>query len=702
MAGYIGKQYLMSPDSLGAVSEEPNSVTLANGKVITVSITGNGKYATVVQFNPDNGKTKIIDNIAAEPSGSWGGWLRMSAPQLATTSDGGYVVVVERPTSTSPSLNGDDTLVLQRYNASGDKIGKLKTIAEGWLEELTVIDTGNGYFVGHRNRDADTRKYEYTGTFYNDKGNVLKVIDLGDGVPSGTMLGNGNMALSWRESDGLHVQVFRPNGKVAGPEKVVPGTAPAGYAERVVDVAALPNGGFATLSNNNAGATNQLQLQLHRPDGTPKGPLKTIPTPDRQASSYDMSHQIAAMKDGNLVVAWHVRDSTNPLNRDLNIVIGVFSPDGNTVFGPQIAHQPWTDNQGEMLLSTLKDGNVLLTFHDENTKQFHYVESTQGTIIESPGYFWQGNAKANTKAGTEGDDVLLGLGGNDSLSGGKGEDYLRGGAGNDKLSGGNRDDVLLGEAGNDTLRGDAGDDILNGGGGDDLLIGGGGGDQLDGEANDDTLKGLAGNDTLKGGTGADLLLGGGGNDNLAGGDGGDTLRGGKGNDYLYGDAGRDILKGDAGYDTLYGGDDKDRLFGGGEADILHGGDGLDILRGGTGDDFLYGDAGNDRLYGEAGKDTFQAEAGNDKMFGGADADTFQFNTTGFGRDRIKDFEVGTDVLDMRWLAYTLENSGGGAIRVNEVNAGVKFIVDANNWVLVEDVTLDQLTAGTDYIIDSPF
>ncbi len=56
---------------------------------------------------------------------------------------------------------------------------------------------------------------------------------------------------------------------------------------------------------------------------------------------------------------------------------------------------------------------------------------------------------------------------------------------------------------------------------------------------------------------------------------------------------------------------------------------------------------------------------------------------------------------MGWLAYALENSGGGKIKVNEIDAGVKFVVDANNWVLIEDVKLSQLTAGVDYIVDSP-
>lgn len=701
MAGYIGKQYLLSGDSLGAVAEEPSSIVLKNGKVITASITGNGKYASVYQFNPETGKTKLLDSIEAEPSGSWGGWLRMSAPQLAETSDGGFVLAVERPLSSAPVLYGDDTVVLQKYTATGSPQGKQKVIAEGWIEDLKLVDTGNGYFLALRNRDEDQRKYEYSGTFYNDEGKVLKTIDLDGGIPAGTTLKNGNMVLATWESDGIHVQVYKPNGATAAAERVIAGTATTYPTDRAVKLAPLADGGFVTLVQNSGSDTTTLKFQLHKADGSPRGKLIALDTPDRQTVNLDWSYDIAEMKDGNLVIAWHQRDFPNSYsNYDSNIVISVYTRGGTLIAGPQAAHDPLTDTQEEMQLIALRDGNVLLTVHDNNTLQFHYVESTQGTIIKAPDYFWQGNAKDNVKSGTDGDDVLLGMAGDDKLSGGKGEDYLRGGLGADRLSGGNRNDVLQGEEGDDTLNGNAGDDQLFGGKGNDTLNGGAGDDTLYGDEGQDRLLGKGGDDLLYGGEGNDTLLGGGGNDKLYGEDGNDTLRGGSGSDTLYGDAGKDLLKGEAGFDALYGGGDNDRLLGGGDADILNGGDGDDTLRGGTGDDQLYGDAGNDRLFGEAGKDTFHGEAGDDALFGGADADRFEFVGTGFDHDRIKDFEIGIDVLDMGWLARALDLSGG-SIKVSDVTGGVKFAVDAANWVIIEDLTLKQLTAGTDYIVESP-
>lgn len=701
MAGYIGKQYLLSGDALAAVSEEPHSIVLGSGKVITASITGNGKYASVYQFDPDTGKTKLLDTIEAEPSGNWGGWLRMHSPQLAATSDGGFVLAVERPTTTAPELYGGDTVVLQQYTATGKTDGKQKILAEGWIEDLKVTDTGRGFFVALRNRDEDQRDYEYSGTFYSDSGKVLKSIDLGTSIPAGETLKNGNIVLAHWQADGVHLQVYKPTGVPLGTEKVIPGTAATYSTDRAVKIAPLADGGFVTLFQGSGSDTTTLKFQLHKADGTPRGDLVTLATPDRQSVNLDWSYDIAELKDGSLVIAWHERDfPASYTNYDSNIVVSVYTRAGALITGPQVAHDPLTERQEELQLTRLKDGNVLLTFHDNNTLQFHYVESTQGTVIKAPDYLWQGTAADNVKAGTDGDDVLLGMAGDDKLSGGKGEDMLRGGLGNDRLSGGDRADVLMGEEGNDTLNGDAGADLLYGGKGNDVLNGGTGGDTLHGDEGQDKLFGLSGDDLLYGGADNDTLVGGTRNDRLFGEDGNDILRGGAGNDTLNGDAGRDVLRGDAGFDALYGGADNDRLLGGADTDILNGGDGRDLLRGGTGDDQLTGGNGNDRVYGDAGNDRFLGEAGNDRLWGGTGADVFEFVGTGFGHDRIKDFEVGTDLLDMRWLANALDRSGG-AIRVSEVSDGVKFAVDAANWVIVETVTLDQLTAGSDYIIDSP-
>ncbi|EKA4522431.1 cadherin domain-containing protein, partial [Vibrio cholerae] len=95
----------------------------------------------------------------------------------------------------------------------------------------------------------------------------------------------------------------------------------------------------------------------------------------------------------------------------------------------------------------------------------------------------------------------------------------------------------------------------------------------------------------------------------------DMLIGGAGNDILFGQGGNDWLDGGVGKDTLYGGSGNDTLIGGEGNDILIGGLGSDILTGGSGED----------------------------LFKWVDGDLDG------GRDRITDFKIGEDKIDLRDL-----------------------------------------------------
>ena len=93
------------------------------------------------------------------------------------------------------------------------------------------------------------------------------------------------------------------------------------------------------------------------------------------------------------------------------------------------------------------------------------------------------------------------------------------------------------------------------------------------------------------------------------------------NNVLNGEGGNDTLNGEAGIDTLNGG---------AGADILNGQDGNDTLNGGTENDILNGGAGLDTLTGGTGTDTF----------------IFQFWQPSSSPDRITDFAIGTDKIDL--------------------------------------------------------
>jgi len=75
---------------------------------------------------------------------------------------------------------------------------------------------------------------------------------------------------------------------------------------------------------------------------------------------------------------------------------------------------------------------------------------------------------------------------------------------------------------------------------------------------------------------------------------------------------------------------------------LQGNNGNDMLTGGTVADILIGGNGNDTLEGGLGNDLMRGNNGND---------TFVFDT-GWGDDRIYNFEDGADMLDMSALGIT--------------------------------------------------
>jgi Ca2+-binding RTX toxin-like protein len=107
-----------------------------------------------------------------------------------------------------------------------------------------------------------------------------------------------------------------------------------------------------------------------------------------------------------------------------------------------------------------------------------------------------GDSRGQRISGSEGSDLLLGLGGRDTISGGGGNDAVCGGAGSDTIDGGAGDDIVLGGAGNDLIRGGDGNDVLRGGWGADRLLGGSGDDILRGGRGADRFAGAPGIDTV--------------------------------------------------------------------------------------------------------------------------------------------------------------------------------------------------------------
>ena len=202
-------------------------------------------------------------------------------------------------------------------------------------------------------------------------------------------------------------------------------------------------------------------------------------------------------------------------------------------------------------------------------------------------------------------------------------------------------------------------------------------DDIPGSDKNDRLIGMGGADALLGDYRRDLILGGAGNDTLNGNDGQDWLDGGLGADTLYdggyggyytsGDSSADWIDGGAGNDTIYGGrSDTDTLRGGSGDDSIMSYDGYSISG-----NFIDGGTGYDILYGGDGNDTF----------------IFRTGDSGVGvskRDRIMDFEVKTDVLDLTAMVGLTFQKMSSFNATNQV----RYTLDNTNKLTIVQINLD--------------
>ena len=108
---------------------------------------------------------------------------------------------------------------------------------------------------------------------------------------------------------------------------------------------------------------------------------------------------------------------------------------------------------------------------------------------------------------------------------------------------------------------------------------------------------------------------------------------------------------------------------------LTGTSGADTLYGGTGNDIIAGGAGNDTIYGGSGNDIITGGAGVDLLFGGTGNDRFVFNSFNEGIDKINDFVVDEDRIDISSSGF------GGATAVG--NLGV---LDPSRFTLGSSAT----------------
>jgi Ca2+-binding RTX toxin-like protein len=333
-----------------------------------------------------------------------------------------------------------------------------------------------------------------------------------------------------------------------------------------------------------------------------------------------------------------------------------------------------------------------------------------------------GTNSSDSINGFGGDDTLFGNGGSDTIDGGTGADSMYGGTGNDTYIVDDVNDLVVENSGegNDRVRTTLASYTLTADVEELYFIGAG---NFTGTGNDlnNNIYGAGGSDTLSGGDGYDTLNGNGGDDFLYGGAGGDVLAGGAGADYMEGNDGNDVylvdnvgdsvveLSGE-GIDEVYsnlstytlgahvenltsnlGGGAAFHGIGNGLDNVLYGQSGDDTLEGLGGDDTIRGNVGNDSLDGGADDDLLVGGSGADLLTGGGGSDNFRIgyfeSGTGAGADRITDFAVGIDIVDLSGWDADMGTAGdqaftfiGGAAFSGTAGELRTWFNGVNTWV----------------------
>ena len=171
----------------------------------------------------------------------------------------------------------------------------------------------------------------------------------------------------------------------------------------------------------------------------------------------------------------------------------------------------------------------------------------------------------------------------------------------------------------------------------------------------------------------------------------ENVRSGDGNDLITGNTARNVLEGGGGDDRIIGAAGNDQLRGDAGDDFLNGGTGVDVVRGGADNDRLIGADGADRLFGDDGKDVLIGGAGNDLLDGGRDDDTLRGNDgadvfrfrTGFGNDRVVDFEVGVDQLD---FSFNRDVDSLADLSVSMLGANLRLETDRGDVLTLRNVS----------------
>ncbi len=360
-------------------------------------------------------------------------------------------------------------LVGQVYSADGTTIGSsfvIKSIASGEFEEASVTALANGRFaVAWSYGPEYFTTYTLETGIFNSDGSVFKApVQVGSNKansPEIVTLADGGYAISYYDG-GYKTAVFDASGNATTTFSA------EGYYGGAL--AGLRGGGHVTVIQGPSGSAAAIKAYLRGADGTSTEiVIKSLP--GRTAFS---DPTVVGLANGNFVVAWfemspegselvkaqvvgskgaliggeqilyrdaEARATLGSLDleglldggfavsfvrtdSDADVYVGTYSGTGAVVTAPMLAHQVSIDGQYNPRLGVLKDGRLLVSWHDIDNDANHF--QAFGTGYTPPAGTDPLNSFGLTLHGTKGKDKLVGGAGNDKFYGGYGNDTLTG------------------------------------------------------------------------------------------------------------------------------------------------------------------------------------------------------------------------------------------------------------------------------------
>ena len=458
-----------------------------------------GSYGVLVgSYHTEVGASgPIFDTIALRPvDGLTGGIGKaVGLPMLGGTSQYFHSLwQLSNGTYIESSSNNVNT-PFQILSAKGGTIGAaftLDLLGTNGTTGANIHALASGGFIASWNAYDGTNGWEGYSRVYDNKGhavsNPITSGGAGDqGAPQVAVLKDGTFAEAWVDKGGtwaVRVQVYDMQGH---PQNLLQTAAevPGNHTDDVT-ITALSTGNFVviwrtSLTDMDAGTTTEaLHASLFSKYGSPLLGDRTLysVTAGQGETAFINNAHVAALADGNFAVVWnynhHIDQPFTETSYALAQVFGSFGLPESSLYGlgSSAGHESLPD------VLTLPDGRIACTWTETDPVSGTATLKTQILDPRDHGISLNGNALANSYAGTAYVDVLSGLDGNDSLAGW---------GGNDKLYGGRGSDLLYGGDGKDRLFGGKGADVIFGGSGDDVISGGGGNDKLTGELGKDTF-----------------------------------------------------------------------------------------------------------------------------------------------------------------------------------------------------------------------